>query len=53
MTKKQAIGKAITCWEWITRGKLITKKCHCGNTYIDFSRKEKRHIPVCDNCLPF
>ena len=37
----------------IKKGKVIEKKCNCGQTYKDHKRIEKRYIPVCDNCLPF
>ncbi len=37
----------------IRKGKIIEKKCNCGQTYKDYKRIEKRYIPVCDDCLPF
>jgi predicted SprT family Zn-dependent metalloprotease len=37
----------------IRKGKIIEKKCNCGQTYKDHKRIEKRYIPVCDDCLPF
>jgi hypothetical protein len=37
----------------IRKGKIIEKKCNCGQTYKDHKRIEKRYIPVCNDCLPF
>jgi predicted SprT family Zn-dependent metalloprotease len=48
-------GYAVMCRFFIEirKGKIIEKNCHCGQTYKDHKRIEKRHIPVCDDCLPF